>query len=324
MKRRRTADRIVAFFRPRGRADPGLLLSRERFVAAQTLVSAYYAVLFFLSVSNLFSWPAYLKSQPSEPRWPVFWLHFVEPEHGIAVILWLHLLGGLLAVTLARYRVVRALVCVALLELLAFRFSFGSINHGDHLGTLIAFVLIFLPAGWHQRSVSDRRTRAATLLVFSGCQAMILLTYSMAGAWKAAGVLEQWLRGEWITYLHPNGLAQQVAAKLLEDDATSLLGPWLIRHAWVGWLPGIAAIYLELFALWVVARPSLQRAWGLGLALLHVATHLLLGVGFPQNVLWLSLFLVLSPLQPTRASWQRCLTDLPLFGAFFKRWRAVA
>ena len=63
------------------------------------------------------------------------------------------------------------MIFVSLLEHLALKFSFGAVNHGDHLGVLVAFVLIFLPAGWHDGTRSgpaDRTVRAATLLVFSG------------------------------------------------------------------------------------------------------------------------------------------------------------
>jgi hypothetical protein len=290
------------------------LLSRERFVVAQTLIAAYYAIIFFLAAGNIYSWQGYFATTTLTPRWPVFWLRYGDLHQGIAVILWLHLIGGVLAVTLSRYRLTRIVIFVSVLTFLAFKYSFGSINHGDHLGVLISFVLIFLPAGWNARGSASRATRAATLVVFSGCQALIMLTYSMSGLWKVGGVVEQWLKGEWITYLHPSGLAQQVAAKLLEDNQPSLLGPWLIDHAWVGWLPGMAALYLEFFALWVVARPSLHRAWGLILALFHLSTHLLMGVGFSQNTLWLTLFLVLSPFAPHTLAWRQAIRDLPLVG----------
>jgi hypothetical protein len=311
----------VAFFRPAHGGSAPLLLSRDRFITAQTLIAAYYAVLFFFAAGELFSWQDYLNAGGLAPRWPVFWLRFVDPKAGIAAILWLHLLGGILAVTLSRYRWARIVIFVSLLEHMALKFSFGAVNHGDHLGVLIGFVLIFLPAGWEARGAAGRKVRAATLLVFSGAQAMILLTYSMAGMWKAGGILQQWIMGELFTYLHPEGLARQVAAKMIEDDSASVLGPWLIEHPWVGWLPGIAAIYLELFALWVVARPSLHRAWGLGLALLHLGTHLVMGIGFPQNTLWLALFLVLSPFQPIEPSWRQAAGDLPVLGAWPRRQR---
>lgn len=313
----------MGFFRPARRGSASLLLSRERFTAAQTLVSAYYAILFFLAAGELFSWQGYLNTSDLAPRWPVYWLRFVDTRAGIAAILCLHLLGGIFAVTLSRYRWARAVIFVALLEHMALQFSFGAVNHGDHLGVLIAFVLIFLPAGWTARGPAGRQVRAATLLVFSGAQSMILLTYSMAGMWKAGGILEQWIRGELVTYLHPQGLAYQVAAKMIEDEAPSLLGPWLVAHPWAGWLPGVVTIYLELFALWVVARPSLHRAWGLGLALFHLGSHLALGVGFPQNILWLALFLVLSPFRPHEPDWRQAIGELPVLGAFWRRLLAL-
>lgn len=323
MRRQSRIEALVAFFCPARGGRATLLLSRERFTAAQTLVAAFYAVLFFFAVGELFSWQEYLNAGNLAPRWPVFWLRFAGTagtgKAGIAAILWLHLLGGILGVTLCRYRWARVVIFVSLLEHMALKFSFGAVNHGDHLGVLIAFVLIYLPTGWHTRGPADRTVRSATLLVFSGVQAMILLTYSMAGVWKAGGIFEQWIRGEFVTYLHPQGLARQVAAKMIEDDAASLLGPWLVEHPWAGWLPGIAAIYLELFALWVVARPSLHRPWGLGLALFHLASHLTLGVGFPQNILWLSLFLVLSPFRPHVPDWRQAAGDLPMIGAWLRR-----
>lgn len=319
MRRRSRIEALVAFFRPARGGSAHLLLSRERFTTAQTLIAAYYAILFFFAAGEIFSWQGYLDAGNLAPRWPVFWLRFVDAKAGIAAILWLYLLGGVLAVTLTRYRWARIVIFVSLLEHMALTFSFGAVNHGDHLVVLIGFVLIFLPAGWHVRGSAGRAARSATLLVFSGAQAMILLTYSMAGMWKAGGVLQQWAMGEFFTYLHPAGLARQVAAKMLEDDAASVLGPWLVAHPWVGWLPGIAAIYLELFALWVVARPSLHQAWGLGLALFHLGTHLALGVGFPQNTLWLALFLVFSPFRPYEPSWRRAAGDLPVLGAWLRR-----
>lgn len=320
MRTRSRIDSIAARFRPRpappAASGAALLLGRARFAGAQALITAFYAVLLFFALNNLFAWPEYLGTTGLTPRWPVFWLHHVDLRSGIAAILWFHLVCGLLGVALSGYRAVRVLVFVSMLEFLAFRFSFGGINHGDHLGLLLSFVLIFLPAGWNSGRPATGRQRAATLLVFSGCQALIMLTYSMSGAWKAGGVIQQALQGQ-TTYLAPSGLARQVAAKLLSDDSTSVLGPWLIENYWMGWPLMLAALYLELFALWAWARPSLHWYWAMGLILLHVSTHLTMGVGFPQNPLWLALFFLLSPLRPEAPSWRRAVRDLPLIGRWF-------
>ena len=317
MKTKSRTEAIAALFSGRTAVPAArraaLLARKERFIAARTIIGAYYAVLLFFALSHLFSWQGYLNATGLTPRWPVFWLGYVDTRSGIALILWFHLLGGLLGITLSSYRFARVLVFCSWLEFLAFIYSFGAINHGDHLGLLLSFVLIFLPPGWSSSPTPARRLRAATLLVFSGCQALIMLTYSMAGWWKVGGVVQQALKGE-VNYLAPVALAQQVAAKLLADESTSLLGPWLIEHYWVGWPLMIGALYLEVFALWAVPRPSLHRGWGLGLILLHVSTHLTMGVGFPQNPLWLALFFVLSPFRPQPPRWRQALRDLPVLG----------
>jgi fucose 4-O-acetylase-like acetyltransferase len=147
---------------------------------------------------------------------------------------------------------------------------------------------------------------------------MMLLTYSMSGLWKLFAVISQTLQGQ-VSAIAPTALARHVAAKLLSSDTTSLLGPWLIEHYWVGWPLMIATLYLELFALWATARVSLHRWFGLGLILLHVSTHLTLNVSFVQNSLWLALFLVFSPFNPDRPDRRSSARDLPLLGRIWSR-----
>lgn len=322
IKKKSRADAIADFFGTPHAASTGgrvaLLTGTERFVGAQGIVLGFYAVLAFLAATNLYSWNDYLAATHFTPRWPVFWLRFIDAHMGISIILWLHLIGGLLGVMLSRYRWARVVVFLSLLEFLAFKFSFGSINHGDHLGVLISFMLIFLPAGWRSFPTASVSVRGSTLLVFSACQGMIMLTYSMAGLWKVGGVVEQMLRGE-KSYLSLTGLAHQIAAKLLSDNATSVLGPWLIEHAWIGWPMILVALYLELFALWAVPRPSLHQTFGMGLILLHLSTHLTMGVGFAQNTLWLALFLVFSPFRSQKLDGRQMLGDLPLFGRWAQK-----
>ncbi len=313
-------ESIAAFFcRPKSDLDGASSLSRsDRYVAARTLVQAYYAVLFFIAVGSLYAWPGYLDTTELIPRWPVFWLRYVDLERGISLILWFYLVGSALGLILAKYRWARVVVFLSLLEYLAFKFSFGSINHGDHLGVLLSFMMIFLPPGWTRSPPPARKTRAATLLAFSAAQAMIMLTYSMSGMWKLVAVVSQTIQGE-VSALAPSALARHVAEKLLSSDTTSLLGPWLIEHYWIGWPLMIGTLYLEFFALWAVPRPSLHRLFGLGLIFLHLATHLTLNVSFVQNTLWLALFFVFSPFNPDRPSWRQTARDLPLLG----RWLPV-
>ncbi|MDX1502673.1 MAG: hypothetical protein R3325_09955 [Thermoanaerobaculia bacterium] len=301
--RRSRLETVAAWLRPRRPRPPGeavlLLSGRERFASGQAILSAFYAVLFFLAAGQIYSWQGYLAATELDPRWPVLWMPWLEPKTAISIVLWLHLAGGVAALTLVRYRWGRVLVFLSLLQFLAFRFSFGAINHGAHLGLLLAFVLIFLPTGWRGWPTAPRQVRAATLLVVAGCQSLLMLTYTLSGFWKVLGIGRQVVAGE-SHYLHPDGLARQVAAKLLAADEVSLLGPWLIDHPWAGLPLIVAAILLELFALWAVFRPTLHQLWGVGLIALHLGTHLTLGIGFVENTLWLALFFVLSPFRRPR------------------------
>ena len=132
-------ESIASFFcRRKTDPDGASTLSRsDRYVAARTLVQAYYAILFFFAMGSLYAWPGYLDTTELTPRWPIFWLRYVDLETGISLILWFYLLGSAIGLTLAKYRWARVVVLLSLLEFLAFRFSFGSINHGDHLGVLL-------------------------------------------------------------------------------------------------------------------------------------------------------------------------------------------
>ena len=64
-----------------------------------------------------------------------------------------------------------------------------------------------------------------------------------------------------------------MAAKLLEDETTSVLGPWLIEHSWIGWPFMGLTLYLQFTAIWIVARLSLHVVWGLGLIAFHISSH---------------------------------------------------
>ena len=82
MKRRDLSRRILAFLSPR-RSEPGavraaVLGSAARWSAAQATISAFYAALFFLSANHLYSLQELLAVTELSPRWPVFWLRFVD------------------------------------------------------------------------------------------------------------------------------------------------------------------------------------------------------------------------------------------------------
>ena len=307
---------LIKLFLPPQTFQRSLFTPREQHLCIQLILRAFYAIIFFLSVTHLSSWPIYLSQKEFEPLWPIYWLKYVEVQSGIMVILYLHLIGGLLAIICPQWRIARILVFLTLLEFIAFDNSFGKIDHGGHIALLLSFILILLPSEWHSPQNKSKYIRAATLTVFSGCQVLIMLTYTMSGIGKLFGVLIQAPQGE-IHGLAPQALASYIANRMLHIDFTSYLGPWLVENYYVGWLLMLGTVYLQFFSLWAAFRPSLHQLWGLSLILLHISIFLTMRINFAQNCLWLGLFFVNSPFRPQKFDWRQIVRDLPLVGYGF-------
>lgn len=293
-------------------------IQKEKFTHTQAIIRAFYAIIFFFSITNIPFWSQYLNKTELAPLWPVYWLNYVNIYWGITAILWFHLIGGFLAVTCVRWRTARILVFLSLLEFLALKNSFGKIGHSDHLSLLLSFVLIFLPFGWNSFK-NNKSIRIATLMVFSGCQALIMLTYTMSGLWKIIGIFYQAALGQ-VHALAPKALALQIADHLIGLNLTSYFGSWLIENYYVGWPLMIGNLYLQFFSLWAAFRPSLHMLWGCSLILFHLATQLTMNINFSNNCLWLALFFLCSPFAPKSFNWRQIIQDLPLIGLLFSKY----
>jgi len=299
---------------------------RDAFETARVVVRCYYAALFYFAVRALGGWPGYLDREASDPLWPLCWLRYLpEPAWGVHLIMLVFLTGTVAAAGRPGARWARIPAFVGVLLYVAFQNSFGKIGHSMHLWVITAFLLVFLPAGWLGTEPCDRVRRQKTLLAFWSCQALILLTYSMAGLGKVLGGVQQFLDGQVHAFAR-EAMAAHVAARLMETNSRSVLGPWFIEHPLVGWFTMWAAIYLQLCAFWVAFRPRLHRVWAWGLILFHVGTDLTMTVGFSTQVLLVGLFLFVSPFQPADSSWRALVRDLPILGAGFRwlqRWRGT-
>lgn len=281
-----------------------------QFLCAQTIIRAFYAILAFFCLKSLDSWTTHLSKIYVAPLWPVFWLNHIDTQTGITAILVFYLISGILALTAIRWRVARVAIFFASLEYLAFTNSFGKINHGSHLQILLCFLLIFLPTQWNLEK-PRKDIQVATLMIFSGCQAIIMLTYTMSGFFKLLYIPIQAMRNQ-VHSLMPEALALQIAHHLLKRDEISVLGEWFIDHHLLAWPLLIGTIYLQFFAFWVAFRPSLHQIWGFNLILFHLATGLTMTVSFWQNCLWLTLFFLNSPFRPKSYNFRKIIRDLPL------------
>ena len=210
----------------------------EAFHAAGIVVRCYYATVLFLAVATLHDWSVYLDRREIMALWPVDWLNAVPLRGGILGILMAYLVAAFLGAIFPARRWARALVFAGLLEFAALDNSFGKISHNYHLWVLTAFWLVFLPKT--PGRITDRATRQRFLLVFWGCQAIVLLTYTMSGMGKIGGAIYQLCTGQNNLFL-PTGLVSIIADRLLQTNSSSWLGPWLLAHPWLGWPLGLAA-----------------------------------------------------------------------------------
>lgn len=289
---------------------------RDNFLAAERSVRLFYAVALFAASSRLDSWRVARLTPPLEPPWPLAWTTDWNSSMMDLVI------GSALALSLSallkpRSRALRTLAFAGLLAFAALENSFGKISHSWHALLGIAFILIFLPDGGASANRSATQ-RQRYLLVFWSAQALFLEFYSLSGMWKALLAGRQWLAGEIHTF-HPQAMANQISVITLQTGSEGPAGAFMIEHPLWGWLPYVAAVYFELFALWAAFRPPLQRFWGAALILMHIGIQATMGIRFHWNILLLAVFVVASPFAPRRTNWRAAGEALPLFG-----WLATA
>jgi hypothetical protein len=295
----------------------------DRFLAAvlgsQNLMRVYYATVLFFAVFTLADWDDLQEMDNLSPLWPVFWLKWVPftLEEGTYLILCFYSFTSLLGAFYHKNRAVRVLVFLGLLEFIAFKNSFGKINHGAHLQLLLGFFLIFLPRDWTSLTPS-RAVQASILSVMTACQAMIMLSYSMAGLGKIVTVPIQIAAGE-VHNFAPSSLPLHIAQRLLDTNSKSILGEWLISHYWAAWPLMLGTIYLQFFALWAAFRPELYRFWVFSLVMFHAFSTLTMTINFNQNCLYIALFFLLHPSCPARFDYKKFLLALPVWGWLLRR-----
>lgn len=104
-------------------------------------------------------------------------------------------------------------------------------------------------------------------------------------------------------------MAYQLAANLLESDTDSIIGGFLIHNHWISWPLYLSGIYLEVFAVYSVFRPTLHKILGIFLILFHIS----------ENIFILGLFFVLSPLKEEKFNIKKILVNLPIMSLLMNR-----
>jgi hypothetical protein len=290
-------------------------IARQRgvFRRAYLLVRIYYVLHLCLLVIGITHWGKWPAAQALSPLWPILWVELTRIPTAVYIIVTFSLAAAMLAALFPEKRVIRAILFISLLEFTALYNSFGKIYHTSHAWLAIGFLFIFLPDGKSKDLESSIAHRQLYLTAFWGALALVLCFYSLAGFWKVIGGIDQLLRGE-VHAFAPEALAYQIASRLVKTNSTSIAGPFIIDHPFVGWPLYLSSIYLECFALLAAFRPSLHRFWGLSLILLHIGSYLTMTIGFPRNILILFLFLVCSPFAPSNNRCRTILYDMPMLG----------
>ena len=289
----------------------------EAFQASYSLVRIFYVgqLLFCMRVFD--KWSDWQQSQIFMPLWPLRWAAGWEVSQTANLLVGFWGIGVFLALFWPRVRHCRIFSFLGVFFIVAFYNSFGKIYHHYHLWVYASFLLIFLPSGTRSQLAANRTLKQIYLTVILGVQAMILLSYTLAGFWKVASSVKQFFAGE-VSYFSINGMAYVVALRIVDTSKPPALSDLVLSWPQLGWLIVITAIYVECFALLVLYRPSLHRLWGIGLIAMHLGIGLVMGIHFRPAILLLVIWFIFSPFHPKHLPLRKTLADLPLLGFVFR------
>ncbi len=285
---------------------------------AKTLVAYYYWVLPFIAYITLLQDPVGLMMRQNfNPLWPLWWTSFFSLEYAdIAItIRWLFLAGSLVGALWYKNAAARFFVFLSVLQLHAFESSFGYPNHPWYALLFTSFIFVWLPQIW--KEVSDPDVRRKFLLVIWWAQAFIMLVYTMSGFGKLLGLVYQLAVGQ-IHSLSPYAFAYQIADWLPRAQTPSLLGPYLIEHTYLAWPLYLISFFFQVFALWTMVRPSLQRLWAFEMVLFHIGTYVILGINFSPFMFVLILLFFNTPFA-LHTTWRDTVYDFPVFGPLIRK-----
>ena len=273
----------------------------------------YLLVAFQMTRSSLRFSSAYDGVAPTAPLWPLKLLQQSVGVDWLAHTTTITAAGLLFAVSAAvapRFFVWRLGTFLYLLLHIALSNSYGSINHGTHVLLYVSFALLFLP-GRKRNQPQTRRDVLACLNVFWLIQVILLLPYTLSGFWKI------WFGG--LELLSPDSLTRILLNRLLaEADDIPPLMPLVSQFDLLATAMWWLTIYVQFFALLVVFRPHLHRPFGIVLMVFHITSDWLMNIAFPNHIILLGLFLVLSPLAPLRLSCSGLAQSLPILGLPFR------
>lgn len=282
---------------------------------AQESIRFFYYYLLLISYESLTHILSLESLKNIDPLWPIQWINISGIYPGIRIIILGFTLGSLLTAILPGSRTLRALTFTALLMYVASLYASSKIDHDFHLLILVSFILIFLPNDWNKKLEIYNLKNKQTLLIFLGCQGIVLATYTLSGFWKLFALMEQLLKGE-VHLLIPQSVALHISQQLLRSKGDSILGPWVIDNYIVAWPFFIGILCLEIFSLVILFKPSLYKPWAILLIIFHISTYLTMNIIFLHNVIILSILFLSSPFSAKKSG---LFKDIPILSFIIRR-----
>ena len=172
-----------------------------------------------------------------------------------------------------------------LLQWMALINGFGKVNHDLH--------------GWLFRGERRLRSSCPTTAMashppasasattsspsFGAAQLFVLFFYTLSGLWKLVYAVEG-LFGPEMSSFEVEGFSYILADRISNFSQETVVGSFVVRHSWLGWMLFNGTMYLEGASLLIAFRPRLHRIWGLGLILFHAGTQLAMGFTFLPTI----------------------------------------
>lgn len=278
---------------------------------AQSLIGYYYAVIPFIA---FFYAASPLKMRENfDPLWPLAWSSYFNFDYitTLSIVSVFFIGTALFGAFFYRYRIMRTLVFIGLWQMHAFESSFGSPNHQWYMWVFTALILIFLPHHKHA-SISTDSKRIYLLYVW-GIQAIVALMYSMAGLMKVLEAIHQYLLHQ-VHGFSVEAFAYQIAYFVPRLQEEAVLASLIVEHPILGWIPYVSIILIQVSSLWIMVRPSLQKAWAFAIVLFHFLTYFTMGISFHPQILLVIILFFQSPFAEPYKNIRECMNDIPLVG----------
>jgi hypothetical protein len=200
--------------------------------------------------------------------------------------------------------IVRIAVFLALFMCIAYKYSFGAINHAYHFLVYVSFLLLFLPNRPWQSEHFPRSQKLRLVSVFWLIQAVLLFCISMSGIRKVYGFGLEMFYTESLSAL-------ALGRSVYNAGEPIMLQGLVANYPAVFQVPHVGLIFIQVVSLLLLFKPHLIKAYGAVMILFHFGTYLLMGVTFVHHIMIWGLFLVLTPTAPRNTSLILMLRSIP-------------